>query len=72
MEHGNFRINFDVFCLIQAMFNDNIEWLVATGTAVGSLDRGEHDTFRMILEVFRPGQAAFVIRKPLCDVRIPS
>ena len=47
-----------------------IEWLVATATAAGSPDRVEHDILGMILEVFRPGQAAFVAGKPLCDVRL--
>ena len=48
------------------------EWLVADVTTVGPPDRAECDIFGMILGVFWPIQAVFVVAKPLYDVRIPS
>ena len=49
-----------------------IEWLVADVTAVGSPDRAECDILGMILDVFLPIQATFVVGETLCDVGIPS
>ena len=49
-----------------------IEWLVTDVTVVESPDRGERDILGMILGVFWPILATFVVGKPLCDVGIPS
>ena len=49
-----------------------IEWLVVDVTSVGSPDRAELDIFGVILDVFLPIQATFVVQEPLCDVEIPS
>ena len=43
------------------------EWLV-TNVAVGSPDRAERDILKMILDVFWPIQATFVVGEPFCDV----
>ena len=49
-----------------------IEWLIANETAVRSPARAECDIVGVILDVFWPIQAIFVVGEPLCDVRIPS
>ena len=49
-----------------------IEWLVADVTVVRSPDRAEGAISRVILGIFWPIQATFVVEKPLCVVRIPS
>ena len=49
-----------------------IECLVADVTPVGSPDRAECAILGVILGVFRPIQAIFVIRKPQYDVGIRS
>ena len=49
-----------------------IEWLVTNETAVGYPDRAERVIFGVILGVFLPIQATFVIGEPLCDVGVPS
>ena len=41
-------------------------------TSIGFPDRVERDILGMILSVFWPSQATFVVREPLCDVGIPS
>ena len=48
-----------------------IEWLATYVTAVGSHDREERDIFGMMLGVFWPIQATFVIGETFCDVGIP-
>ena len=48
------------------------EWLVADVTAVGSPARGEHDIVWVMLVVFSPIQAVFVVEEPFCDAGIPS
>ena len=48
------------------------EWLVADVTPVGSPDRAEGGILGMLLNVFWPIQAAFVVGKPFCDVAVPS
>ena len=45
--------------------------MVANETAVGSLDRTKRDILGMILTVFWPIQATFVVGGPLCDARLP-
>ena len=49
-----------------------LEWLVSNLTAVGFSARAESDFFEVILGVFWPIQAAFVVGQPLCDLQIPS
>ena len=49
-----------------------IEWLITDVPAVRSPDRAERAILGMILGVFWPIQALFVIGEPLCDVRSPS
>ena len=41
------------------------EWLVANVTPVGSAARAEIDILGMILDIFWPIQAVFVVREPL-------
>ena len=48
------------------------ERLATVVTAVGLHDREERDIFGILLGVFWPIQATFVIRESLCDVGIPS
>ena len=49
------------------------EWSVDDVTVAGSPDRAEHAILgMMILSVFWPIQAAFVVGEPLCVVGIPS
>ena len=48
------------------------EWLVADVTAVGSPDRAEHANFEVILAVFLPIQAVYLVRELPCDVGTPS
>ena len=45
-----------------------IEWFVIYVTPVGSPDRAERAILGVILEVFWPIQAVFVVGEPLCDV----
>ena len=49
-----------------------IKWIVADVTPVGSSDRAEHAILGVILGVFLPIQATFVVGEPLCDVGISS
>ena len=37
-----------------------------------SSDRAERATQEMILDIFWPIQASFVVREPLCDLGAPS
>ena len=46
--------------------------LVADARSVGSPDRAEHDLLGVILSVFLPIQATFVVRETFCDVGILS
>ena len=39
---------------------------------VGSPARAEHEDFGIILDVFWPIQADFVVGEPLCEVKIHS
>ena len=48
------------------------EWLVTAVTTVGSPDRAEDKMLRLILDMFWPNQATFVVGEPLWDVRDPS
>ena len=48
-----------------------IEWLFADVTFVGSHDRGERANLGMILSVFWPIQAAFVVGEPLLTWKSP-
>ena len=41
------------------------KWSVANVKSAVTPDRAEHDILEMILDIF-------VVRKPLCEVRIPS
>ena len=49
-----------------------IEWLVADVAPVVSPDRAERDILEMILDVYWPIQATFVVGESLCDVGLPS
>ena len=49
-----------------------IDWLVADSSSVGSPDRAEHDILGVILAIFWPIQATFVVGEPFCDVGISS
>ena len=49
-----------------------IECLATIVTAVGSPDRAERAIWGVILNIFWPIQATFVVREPRCDVRTPS
>ena len=48
------------------------EWLVTDVTSVGSPARVERAIFGVILGVFWPIQAVFVVGEPLCDLGINS
>ena len=48
------------------------EWLVTNVTAVVSPDRAERAMLGIILGIFWPIQAIFVVGEPLCDVGTPS
>ena len=50
----------------------NIEWSVADVIPVRFTARAKRDILGMILDVFWPIKAAFVVGEPLCDVAIPS
>ena len=50
----------------------NVEGLVVHVTSVGSPARAEHEILGILLHVFRPIQATFVVREALCDLEIPS
>ena len=49
-----------------------IEWLVTDVSAVGSPDRVQRSILGVILGVFWPIQAAFVVEELPCDLEIPS
>ena len=48
-----------------------IEWLIADVPSVGFPARAERDIFGVILGVFWPIQASFVVGESFCDVGIP-
>ena len=48
-----------------------IEELIANVTPVRSPDRAEGDISWMVLDVFLPIHAIFVVGEPLCDLGIP-
>ena len=47
------------------------EWLVANVTSIRSPTRAKRDIFWMILDIFWPIQANFVVGEPLCGVKNP-
>ena len=50
-----------------------IEWLIADVTAVGSAPaRAERYLFGVILDIFWPIHATFVVGELFCDLGIPS
>ena len=49
-----------------------IEWLIANVTPVRSPARAERDILGMILDVFSPIQAPFVVEEALSDVATSS
>ena len=49
-----------------------IKWLIANVTAAGSPARAKRDILEVMLDVFWPIQATFVIGEPFCDLQIPS
>ena len=49
-----------------------IEWLVTNATAVRSPDRAERAILNVMLGVFLPTQAVFVVGEPLCDIGTQS
>ena len=49
-----------------------VEVLVADKTSVGSPVRAEREMLGILLDVFWPIQASFVVWKALCGLEIPS
>ena len=47
------------------------EWLVVDVTSVVTPDRAKRGILEMILVLFWPIQARFVLGEPLCDVGLP-
>ena len=48
-----------------------MEWLVTNATSMESAARAKRAILGIILAIFWPIQAAFMVGEPLCDVRIP-
>ena len=48
------------------------EWLVTNMTAIGFPARAESEFFGVVLDVFWPIRAAFVVGEPLCELEMSS